>query len=180
MCHYLFLSTAGRGILLLFHLTLTFSWRTVLFNAMKYRSRITSLCFSLIAERAVVAVCVARVCCSFTSTWRHSFNSFTSENQRKVSFYGCSSLLHTVSRKIKTNWKLWSDQKSEPQNPVKLPVSVFNVHISNSQYYIITINRRLDKGYHQNWFCVNTSEPSYFMSEIQMSKEIFMRFKKTS
>lgn len=84
MCYYLFLSTAGRGTLLLFHFTLTFSWRTALFKAMKYRSRITSLCFSLIAERAVVAVCVARVCCSFTSTWRHSFNSFTSENQREV------------------------------------------------------------------------------------------------
>lgn len=88
MCHYLFLSTAGRGILLLFHLTLTFSWRTVLFNAMKYRSRITSLCFSLIAERAVVAVCVARACCSFTSTWRHSFNSFTSETRERYHFMG--------------------------------------------------------------------------------------------
>lgn len=112
MCYYLFLSTAGRGTLLLFHFTLTFSWRTALFKAMKYRSRITSLCFSLIAERAVVAVCVARVCCSFTSTWRHSFNSFTSENQREVSFYGYSSLYR--DDKLKTvNWpEVWTQWNS--------------------------------------------------------------------
>lgn len=174
MCHYLFLSAAGRGILL-FHLTLTFSWRTVLFNAMKYRSRITSLCFSLIAERAVVAVCVARVCCSFTSTWRHSFNSFTSENQRRILFYGCSSLLYIVSWKIKTNWKLWNNQKSEPQNPVKFPASIVNRHISNPQDLIITItlNKCLHKDYNQN-----TSEPSYFLSTIKTSQEKLMCFKK--
>lgn len=70
-------------MLLLFHLTLTFSWKTVLFKAMKYRSKMTSLCLSLRAERVVVADWIARACCSLTNTERHSFSSFTSRKQDK-------------------------------------------------------------------------------------------------
>lgn len=82
-------------MLLLFHLTLTFSWKTVLFKAMKYRSKMTSLCFSLRAERVVVADWMARACCSLTNTERHSFNSFTSRKQENnpTSQYLAHSLL---------------------------------------------------------------------------------------
>ncbi|KAK2509158.1 hypothetical protein MC885_004364 [Smutsia gigantea] len=48
-------SPGGKQMLLLFHLTLTFSWKTALLKAMKYRSKMTSLCWSLRAERVVVA-----------------------------------------------------------------------------------------------------------------------------
>ena len=80
---YLFLSAGGRETLLLFHFTLIFSWKTVLFKAMKYRSKMTSRCLSLRAERVVVAERMARACCSLTSTERHSFSSFTSGKRER-------------------------------------------------------------------------------------------------